>query len=795
LKKLNFHNIMMFLLLCFVANRAVATEDKPELPVIIRQVDSLNKLALRNSYEEMTYSRSLATQSLYLSRSCHYQEGEAFALFCLGLCNKNQGEFPVSLEYYFQSLDIYQALRDVDNEINLNLSVVEIFLLLNDTYRAEPYLDKAYVLLGKSTDIEKPSLLFITKGNLAMGKGNYREAVDYYYRSAGYSLNHKLKLGVGRAYKLAGDAYIQLKQYNRAIFLYQKAKVIYSQLDNIRELSVLNTRIAHAYSVLGNKQSALEYNKKAYHERLITGIKSLISSSIINLGGSFMEVGKYDSAVYYLRLGLERSIEENRNTLIEEAHQLLADCYSLQKNYKLSLEQYQDYYTLHIKMNEDRNKVTIRAIEAEHLVREVENTHNFLTRQNEAQQFDLRNHRLQLLFMGFILFLILAVGLIVHGLTRRTQRSEKELQVLNFKLENEIREHKEAERHFDESENLYRFLAEHSPDVVSLFDKTLKRKYISPSCFPMYGFTEEELVTRPDPFEVVDLSYRKQIRSSLESIIQKKTPQTLVYKGRKKDGTSFWVENHINPMIDPLSGEVNELVTVVRDISDRMVYEEQLAENERQKEVLLYEIHHRVKNNFAILISLMELQKQFAKVDSLDMPLIDLQLRVRTMSLVHEQLYQNQSIDAIPLGSYLERLTSIISSAFSKPNIRLHTSVQECAARIEIALPLGLIVNELLTNAFKYAFPKNSQGDIWIDLRLDKTTEKAETGLESIFYILNIRDNGIGLPENFSFETNVSTGSQIIKILIEQLEARYELGPRPGTSFTLRFAAFPKEFN
>ncbi len=177
------------------------------------------------------------------------------------------------------------------------------------------------------------------------------------------------------------------------------------------------------------------------------------------------------------------------------------------------------------------------------------------------------------------------------------------------------------------------------------------------------------------------------------------------------------------------------------------------------------------------------------------MPLIDLQLRVRTMSLVHELLYQNQSIDAIPLGSYLERLTSIISSAFSKPNVRLHTSVQECAARIEIALPLGLIVNELLTNAFKYAFPKNAMGDIWIDLRLDKTDEKAEPGLESIFYILNIRDNGIGLPENFSFETNVSTGSQIVKILIEQLEARFELGSRPGTSFTLRFAAFPKEFN
>ena len=439
--------------------------------------------------------------------------------------------------------------------------------------------------------------------------------------------------------------------------------------------------------------------------------------------------------------------------------------------------------------------MALRTLEAEHLVHYVENTHDFLSRQNETQTLILRNHRLQLLFIVIILFLILTVGIIVQVVTGRTKRSAKELQVLNLKLENEIRETIEAERRLNESENLYRFLAEHSSDVISLLNSNLKMQFVSPSCFLMYGFTEEELVTRPDSFEVVDLNYRKQVRTSLESILQRKTPQTLVYKARKRNGSSFWVENHINPMFDPVSGDVNELVTVVRDITDRVEYEKHLSENERQKEILLYEIHHRVKNNFAILISLMELQRQYAKSASLDMPLVDLQLRVRTMSLVHEQLYSNQSIDAIPLGSYLDRLTSIISSAFSKPNITIHKSVQECAPRIEIALPLGLIVNELFTNAFKYAFPDNRKGDVWIDLHLDKTSQAEETGLESLLYVLNIRDNGVGLPETFSLEHNLSTGSQIILILIEQLEAHYEYLHQPGASFTLRFAAFPKEFN
>ncbi|MCX6281413.1 MAG: PAS domain S-box protein [Bacteroidetes bacterium] len=785
----------ILLVFCLQVNNAVATEDKPELPVIIRQVDSLNFLAGKCSYDEIPSCKILANQSLNLARSCHYQEGEALALYYLGIANLNQDNFPVALDYYFKSLDIYQAVKDVDNQILLNQSIIEVFLRLKDPNRAQLYLENAYAILGKSRNPEEPAILCLTKGNVAMGKGNNWEAVDCFYRSAGYYNRLNNNLGIGRAYKLIGDALIQLKQFNRAIFIYQKAIEIFRLLNDQREVSVLNTRIAHAYSVLGKKRLALEFNKKAYNERLTSGIKTLIISSLINVGGSFMEVGTYDSAVYYLRLGLERSTEERRNNLIEEANELLADCYALQKNYKLSLYHYQKYLAYHLKIMEDRNKVAIQTIEAEHLVQDVENTHNLLSHQNEAQQLDLRNHRLQLLFMMIILSLILIVGIVVHVLTKRTQRSEKELQVLNFKLENEIREHKEAERHFEESENLYRFLAEHSPDVVSLFTSDLKRQYVSPSCLFMYGYTEEELVTRPDSFEVVDLAYRKQVKASLESIMQRKAPQILVYKARKKDGKSFWVENHINPMIDPVSGGVEELVTIVRDISDRVLYEEQLAENERQKEVLLYEIHHRVKNNFAILISLMELQKQFTRADSLDMPLIDLQLRVRTMSLVHEQLYHNQSIDAIPLGSYLDRLTSIISSAFSKPNIRIHTSVQECAARIEIALPLGLIVNELLTNAFKYAFPNNANGDVWIDLKLDKSTESAGKGLESIYYILIIKDNGIGLQESFSLEESISTGSQIVKILIEQLEAQYEISRQPGATFTLRFAAFPKDFN
>ena len=791
----SFRLCLTILILCCAGEFAGATEDKPELPAIKLQVDSLNNLAAKHFTEDILYTKSLTNQSGNLAKSIHYKKGEAFALYYHALSDFYKDNFPAALDYFFKSLDIFHSLNDADNEIKVYNSISLLFLQLNNPLKAEQYLNNAEMFLKNSTNPDNPAEIYLTRGLVEMGKGSYREAIAYAYRSAGQSMSHKNHHMVGRAYKLIGDAYIQLKQLRKAIFIYQKATAIFKQTGDLTQISILDTRIAHAYSVLKNKQLTLVYNNKAYHERLILGIQYMITSSIINVGGSYMEVGRYDSALYFLRLGLQLSLQEKRNTLTAEAHDLLTDCYYLQKNYRLSLSHYQEYFKYHQKILEDHNKVALRTLEAEHLVHYVENTHDFLSRQNETQTLILRNHRLQLLFIVIILFLILTVGIIVQVVTGRTKRSAKELQVLNLKLENEIRETIEAERRLNESENLYRFLAEHSSDVISLLNSNLKMQFVSPSCFLMYGFTEEELVTRPDSFEVVDLNYRKQVRTSLESILQRKTPQTLVYKARKRNGSSFWVENHINPMFDPVSGDVNELVTVVRDITDRVEYEKHISENERQKEILLYEIHHRVKNNFAILISLMELQRQYAKSASLDMPLVDLQLRVRTMSLVHEQLYSNQSIDAIPLGSYLDRLTSIISSAFSKPNITIHKSVQECAARIEIALPLGLIVNELFTNAFKYAFPDNRKGDVWIDLHLDKTSQAEETGLESLLYVLNIRDNGVGLPETFSLEHNLSTGSQIILILIEQLEAHYEYLHQPGASFTLRFAAFPKEFN
>jgi len=223
---------------------------------------------------------------------------------------------------------------------------------------------------------------------------------------------------------------------------------------------------------------------------------------------------------------------------------------------------------------------------------------------------------------------------------------------------------------------------------------------------------------------------------------------------------------------------VKDLITVVRDISERKHHEEEIAENARQKEFLLREIHNRVKNNFSILTSLMDMHRVHAGDSDLNYALSDLQLRVRTMSLVHEQLYQTQEISTIPFDNYLQNLTAIISNSFNNNRITLLTDIRPCQLPIEMALPMGLIINELITNVYKYAFPGDCTGNLWVSL-LPEDREK---------YCICIRDNGIGLPGDFTVRTTHSTGTQIVRILIQQIEATLEIASNGGACFRILFS-------
>ena len=206
--------------------------------------------------------------------------------------------------------------------------------------------------------------------------------------------------------------------------------------------------------------------------------------------------------------------------------------------------------------------------------------------------------------------------------------------------------------------------------------------------------------------------------------------------------------------------------------------EKQIRKSLKEKLILVKEIHHRVKNNLQIISSLLHMQSSGIEDETLMSIIKESEDRVQSMSLVHEKLYQSDLMATIDFAEYLRSLAERLISSYSVfDNIQLHLDTAPLMLSINTAIPCGLIVNEILTNSIKYAFPHERKGDIFI--KLDVADAK-------IF--LKISDNGIGLPADIDFKKIKSLGLKLIQILIDQIDGNMEITSDNGTSFSLSFS-------
>jgi len=199
-----------------------------------------------------------------------------------------------------------------------------------------------------------------------------------------------------------------------------------------------------------------------------------------------------------------------------------------------------------------------------------------------------------------------------------------------------------------------------------------------------------------------------------------------------------------------------------------------------EKEVLLREIHHRVKNNLQIISSLLNIQSEDIQDEKIVASLQEGKSRVEAMSLIHQNLYQSEHINNVHIDNYAKELIHYISDLYSKNNNKIVTRVIPSNYHFDIdtAIPLGLIINELVTNAYKYAFVNKEDGEIKISI--EKVGEKE--------FKLEVTDNGIGLPENFDIKKTKSLGLSLVSILSRQLRGKLETHSQKNkTTFTVFF--------
>lgn len=303
--------------------------------------------------------------------------------------------------------------------------------------------------------------------------------------------------------------------------------------------------------------------------------------------------------------------------------------------------------------------------------------------------------------------------------------------------------------------------------------------YANPKFEQMFGYEPSELINQ----HVSIVNYGDE-HTTPEEVYQTITTAVLqhgeanyeVYN-LKKDGTPFWCRANASIFEHPEYGSV--IVAIQQDITEHKQTQEKIKASLREKEVLLKEIHHRVKNNLGIVSSLLQMQCRRTQDPLVTAILRDSQNRIASIALVHEKLYHSEDLADIDFAQYIPDLTTHLFDSYnvSYSQIQLKIQVDNASLDIETAIPCGLIINELVSNALKYAFVGNRRGEIEV-----KFYQESESTLTLI-----IRDNGVGLPKNFDSKKAKTLGITLIQGLVKQLRGKLEIDSHQGTQFKITF--------
>ena len=371
----------------------------------------------------------------------------------------------------------------------------------------------------------------------------------------------------------------------------------------------------------------------------------------------------------------------------------------------------------------------------------------------------------------------------------------------NEKLAKEITERKRIEKTLQNNVQFLETLLDSIPSPV--FQRDLNEIYVN--CNESFA---RQIMGLP----------KEMVRGGSFSEFQKRVPKELVeiYYNHDRElldkGGSHYYETRVicadgvirdflfhKATYEDRSGKITGIVGVMLDITSRKEAEKSLTKVE---EIRKKEIHHRIKNNLQVISSLLELQaEKFNDIEVLE-AFRESQNRVATMAIIHEELYRSKNNEGLDFSAYLQKLTTDLFHSYTvrKEDVNMQLDIEEVFLGMDTAIPLGIIINELVSNSLKHAFPSGWKGDVCIKLCrtegndenksisniISNSSSKSSVD-KNIQYILVVSDNGLGFPENVDFRNTSSLGLQLVNILVEQLDGTIELEKSSGTKFKIWF--------
>lgn len=370
------------------------------------------------------------------------------------------------------------------------------------------------------------------------------------------------------------------------------------------------------------------------------------------------------------------------------------------------------------------------------------------------------------------------VQVIVRDTTARKKAEQEKLRAElaeknNKILQKEIEERVKAEEELKSAQQYASSIINSSLDVIVACDKDGYITEYNKAAEKVYGYSSDEILGK----EIWTLLHQKDDAKRLVDRIISDGFFLGEVASQTKNGELFISYASASKLINN-KGETVGTVSVIKDITELKASEKKLRESIAQKEVLLREVHHRVKNNLQVINSILKLQSMHLEDEKTIMALHDCQERIKSMAFIHESLYQSNDLAKVNFSEYLRNLSNnlLFSYQVNANKIKLLFEVEPVSLSLDTGISCGLIVNELISNALKYAFKDQENGQIKLTLSKEKNG-----------HLFILEDNGSGIPDNVNYKKTNSLGFQLVLGLVDQIDGTIQLKKDKGTKFIIKF--------
>jgi PAS domain S-box-containing protein len=371
----------------------------------------------------------------------------------------------------------------------------------------------------------------------------------------------------------------------------------------------------------------------------------------------------------------------------------------------------------------------------------------------------------------------LKLGFEKNQLLKSVLDQQRQSDQLNMELLSQIEERRKAQQGLVESEARFRELAELLPQLAFELDLDGNFTFVNRAGLEMMGRTSDDLAKGLAPAEVCSPEDWERAQREFEEVFDGKSLVEAEYNLTRGDGSSVPVVVYANPITR--EGNIVGVRGVGVDVSDLKAAQRQLATSLQEKEVLLREIHHRVKNNLQVICSLLRVQRRSLDDDRHAELFQESENRIRSMATVYEKLYQSRDLSELNARDYLNSVVRHIQATYEAigTGVDVTTDLEDLTLNTDSAISLGLIMTELVSNCLKHAFPDDGKGRIDICLQ----------ALDNNRIQLEVRDNGMGLPHHIDATDPNSVGLRLVRIFVEQLGGKLHISGNNGTSASIEF--------